>query len=717
MPGGKLAIAAQLDIVGPPGSVEFGRTVTLLENGNFVVTDPNGPVSGIGAVYLYSSTGQLISTLTGSAFNDRVGIDGIVALPNGHFVVKSPQWDNGGATNAGAVTWVNGFTGLNGIVTAANSLVGSTSNDVVGAAPGVTVLASGDFVVAASSWSNGATVDAGAVLWVDGDTGRAGALTPSDALVGTTAGDHVGEGVVALRNGRYVVLSPAWDNGSAVNAGAVTLADGDGTTRGIVSPLNSLVGSLFADGVGDGGVTELANGHYVVGSPGWNNGVATAAGAVTWMDGTTGLVGPVSASNSLVGAKSGDAVGAGTPGLPFGPAIVALASGHYVVRSPKWDNGATADVGAATWCNGTTGRTGVVAPANSLIGGTAGDQIGSEGVYALTNGHYVVASGGWDNGSVVDAGAATWSNGTTGRVGTVSTSNSLYGTHADDLVTARGRIGVLTHGHYVVASPFWDNGAIVDAGAATWCNGIGGCVGAVSTINSLHGTSPQDRVALNGIVPLAGNGNYVVASPCWSNGGATCAGAVTWGSTAGGRQGAVSAANSLVGSNTNDYVGGSFGTVIGFLPNITALSNGDYVVASNAWNKPGASGAGAITHAPGSPGRIGAVSVANSLTGSVAGDNLGTGGVVGFVDGNYAVLSPGFNTPQAIDGGAATLARGALATTVGAANSVLGTVANNGSFKLAYDPVGERLFVGRPQSNRVSIFTLPGSGVFKNGFE
>ena len=49
--GGLLAIsdsgsvrATQVDIVGPPGSMAFGRSVTALPNGNFVVIDPYGRI-------------------------------------------------------------------------------------------------------------------------------------------------------------------------------------------------------------------------------------------------------------------------------------------------------------------------------------------------------------------------------------------------------------------------------------------------------------------------------------------------------------------------------------------------------------------------------------------------------------------------------------------------------------------------------------------------
>src|SRR5512146_1353556 len=79
------AEAAQTDIHGPLGSVAFGTSVRVLPNGNIVVTDPNGPVSNVGAVYMYSPAGVLISTLTGSTANDHVGSSGIVVLSNGNY--------------------------------------------------------------------------------------------------------------------------------------------------------------------------------------------------------------------------------------------------------------------------------------------------------------------------------------------------------------------------------------------------------------------------------------------------------------------------------------------------------------------------------------------------------------------------------------------------------------------------------------------------------
>ena len=99
----------------------------------------------------------------------------------------------------------------------------------------VSVLSNGNIVVIDPTYS-GSAADAGAVYLYDGGTG---ALLST--LTGSAAGDHVGSGgVVSLANGRYIVLSPAWDNGTAANAGAVTWCSSAGCS-GLVSPANSLV--------------------------------------------------------------------------------------------------------------------------------------------------------------------------------------------------------------------------------------------------------------------------------------------------------------------------------------------------------------------------------------------------------------------------------------------------------------------------------------------
>ncbi|HRF94234.1 MAG TPA: hypothetical protein PLZ51_03525, partial [Aggregatilineales bacterium] len=121
---------------------------------------------------------------------------------------------------------------------------------------------------------------------VNGVTGITGTITSANSLIGSTASDQVSRtGVTALTNGNYVVISQFWDNGAATDAGAVTLGSGLGGTTGVVTTLNSLVGSTTNDQVGSLGVTALTNGNYVVSSLNWDNGAIADAGAVTWGNG------------------------------------------------------------------------------------------------------------------------------------------------------------------------------------------------------------------------------------------------------------------------------------------------------------------------------------------------------------------------------------------------------------------------------------------------
>jgi hypothetical protein len=128
----------------------------------------------------------------------------------------------------------------------------------------------------------------------------------------------------------------------------------------------------------------------------------------------------------------------------------------------------------------------VVSSNNSLVGSTANDAVGSDGVTALTNGHYVVSSLNWRSETILDAGAVTWGNGTSGISGVVSSNNSLVGSTANDAVGSGG-VTALTNGNYVVRSTFWDSGTITNVGAVTWGNGTSGVSGVVSSSNSIVG--------------------------------------------------------------------------------------------------------------------------------------------------------------------------------------------------------------------------------------
>ena len=662
----------------PAAGNKFGYTIVPLSTGNVVITSPFDGFSGAsaGAVYLFNgATGALISMLRGSKADDAVGCGGVTALTNGNYVVYSYDWTNGSAADAGAATWESGTTGVSGVVSSANSLVGSAANDEVGCG-GVTALTNGNYVVCSPFWQK----NTGAVTWGNGTAGVSGTISSANSLVGSAAGDTLGyanaNGVTALSNGNYVVSSPRWSNGSAADAGAVTWGSGTTGVTGVVSSANSLVGSAFNDEVGYGGVTALSNSNYVVSSPDWINGSAADAGAVTWGSGTTGVTGVVSSANSLVGSTKNDQVGG----------VTVLTNGNYVVYSYDWTNGSAADAGAATWGSGTAGVSGVVSSANSLVGSAANDEVGYGGVTALSNGNYVVSSQWWINGSAADAGAVTWGSGTTGVTGVVSSTNSLVGSATNDRVGYRG-VTALSNGNYVVCSPDWINGSAADAGAATWESGTGGGSGTVSTANSLVGSAANDQVGYGGVTALS-NGNYVVSSRDWINGSAAAAGAVTWGSGTTGVTGTVSSANSLVGSTANDNVGWG---------GVTALTNGNYVVYSYEWANGSAADAGAATWGSGTAGVRGVVSSANSLVGSAAYDQVGYGGVTALSNGNYVVSSPDWSNGSTAAAGAVTWGSGTTGVTgvISSANSLVG-LTSNGGLSVALDNVNGTFYASFP---------------------
>ena len=174
-----------------------------------------------------------------------------------------------------------------------------------------------------------------------------------------------------LTNGNYVVLSDVWDNGAVADVGALTWGNGATGSAGAVSAANSLIGSTASD-LNLLTVTALNNGNYVATSLSWDNGTATDAGSVTWGDGTAGVVGAISATNSLIGSTTSDQVGLG--------GVTPLSNGNYVVASSNWDNGGIVDAGAFTRGSGTAGISGTISAANSFVGATANDRLGSHSV-------------------------------------------------------------------------------------------------------------------------------------------------------------------------------------------------------------------------------------------------------------------------------------------------------------------------------------------------
>jgi len=132
----------------------------------------------------------LLPTAVASVYYGLIASDTFVS--ESRFVVRSPQWNFNVSGGDGAVTWVSGTTGLNGVVSAANSLVGSKTSDHVGS-QGVTVLTNGNYVVDSPFWNNSAAMRAGAVTWANGATGLVGVVDATNSLVGTNSNDQIGD--------------------------------------------------------------------------------------------------------------------------------------------------------------------------------------------------------------------------------------------------------------------------------------------------------------------------------------------------------------------------------------------------------------------------------------------------------------------------------------------------------------------------------------------
>jgi len=733
--------ATEFDISGPELSETFGSSVTILPNGNIVITDPAAD-SDRGAVYLYDTAGNKISELRGSAVGDKVG-QRVVVLKNGNFVVVSEFWAGTSLGHAGAVTWIDGHHGLDGYISEENSLVGTVSGSYLGSG-GVFPLANGNYVVASPSWD----YLKGAVTWGSGTEGVVGRVGPENSLVGGSANDRIGEGgVFVLKNDNYVASSPYWTGGVPNgDFGAATWGSGSSGVRGIVSVTNSLLGSARGDKVSLGvptgtghrdGVVLLDNGNYVVNSPSWGGGVP-ARGAVSFGDGEVGLRGLVSPNNSLVGSIEGDSVGS--------QGVAALSNGNYVVASSYWNNGVSgATVGAATWGDGTIGVVGVVFNENSLIGTAGRDPVGFGGVVPLVGGNYVVSSYRWcGNASRFAVGAATWGDGKAGVRGVVSAANSLVGT--DTLDQIGENILPLKNGNYVVYSRFWrgvgiatwasgvigrvgpvtsetslmghansgslqgaialesGNYVVSFANAATFGNGESGVSGLVNAENSLVGTEPYDQISSGGVTALK-NGNYVVSSPRWRN----STGAATWGNGWSGTVGLVSVANSFVGarehSNIAEYPA-------------TALADGNYIINSPAAAGTGSvSAAGAITWGDGALGTRGVMSLDNSLIGDQDADQVGYfQGVEAASNGAYIVASPYWSNSSIYRGGAISIAESGirLRGRINRSNSVIGYQPQSYMVH-SYDPVRRILAVGKWRENKVTIFSA--DVLFVDGLE
>lgn len=643
--------------------------VTVLKDGNFVVVSPrwiNGATPSAGAITWCSATtgcpatisaaNSLVGSHSGDALgtvpygsaqygDEKVGAEGyriasmhldlsrVVAVSGTAYLVPSPQWDS----TKGAVTYCASGAGCVGTVSSANSLVGATAGDAISLS--VTLMPDASYVVHSASWHSGTDSNVGAVVPCP-STGCAGVISFSNSLHGTNAEDNVGQSVVALTNGGFVVQSYLW--GGPGNAyGAVTYCASvtdPNCARQAVANANSLTGNLAGSQVGYGSIDSivaLTNGDYVAVSEGWKKDASTATGAVTYCTVTSGSSNctgqNVSAANSLTGDWDGDSVGNG--------GVTPLPGTAFAVSSNRWHQFA----GAVTYCASGAACTGQVVSTTNSLAGANGDPAATEedaggadrvgyadpfadeierGVAALSDGGYVVGAPYWDSSADTAAdnyGAAAFCP-ASGCTGYVTYTNSLVG--PNDGASTGFRVTALRQGAALIISLGWVNDAEDAVGAATYCANAAACMGQmVSTTNSLVGDKEGSGLGLTSLV--LSNGAYLVGAPNWSDGSKLFIGALTWCPPTGCMGITLSSTNSLVGSQDFDIVGyePSLFTFAG-IPPFTDLGNGHYVVKSDYWKNGALEGAGATTLCWNSAGCSGPVTTTNSVLGSVQGGTL-----------------------------------------------------------------------------------------------
>jgi hypothetical protein len=231
------------------------KPVTPLSNGNMAVISMNDDIgaSNSGSVRVINgANGAVIATISGNDVNDFLGWNGLQALPNGNFVIRSPYDDIGADVDAGSAKLIDGLTGAVLI-----SVNGDISLDHIGQ-DRVLALSNGNVAILSSEDDVGAIENAGSVNLVNGTTG-----TLVATISGNDEDDYLGSyNGVALSNGNFVIKSPSDDIGVLANAGSYKLINGL-TGAEILSVNGDDSGDSYGAG-GDEGVVELSNGNVIL---------------------------------------------------------------------------------------------------------------------------------------------------------------------------------------------------------------------------------------------------------------------------------------------------------------------------------------------------------------------------------------------------------------------------------------------------------------------
>ncbi|MGY8908186.1 MAG: beta strand repeat-containing protein [Pseudomonadales bacterium] len=513
-------------------------------------------------------------------------------LANGNIVVANPL-DDTVATNAGAVHLYNPFT--KAVIA---SFYGDNANDQLGESS-VTALGNNNFVIASRRDDVNSVTDAGSVMLVSGTTG----VQIGTTIAGDTASDFLGiNGVTALGSNNFVIASAYDDVNSVVNAGSVMLVNG--TTGAQIG--TTLAGDTASDNLGGTRITALGNNNFVIASAYDDVNSVVNAGSVMLINGATGAQ-----INTIEGDTAHDALGLS--------GVTALGNNNFVIASRNDDVNSVTLAGSVMLINGVTGAQ----IGTTLAGDTASDQLGENGVTALGNNNFVIASAYDDVNSVTDAGSVMLINGATG-----AQINTIEGDTANDWL-GNSSVTALGNNNFVIASLWDDVNSVVNAGSVMLINGATGAQ--IGT--TIAGDTLYDELGGASITAL-GNNNFVIASIYHDVNSVVNAGSVMLVNGATGAQ----IGSTIAGDTRDDYLGNS---------SITALGNNNFVIASAYDDVNSVSNAGSVMLVSGATG----AQIGTTIAGYTANDNLGNSGVTALGNNNFVIASRNDDVNSVVNAG------------------------------------------------------------------
>lgn len=468
-------------------------------------------------------------------------------------------------------------------------------------------LVNGNVVI--HEFQNVDNINAGTIRIYNSSTGE---------LINSLTGDDIedrwgSEGLYALDNGNFLIVSSQDDVGGLVDAGSVILVDPNGSSLALIS------GDQNQDQIGSEGITVLSNGNFLIKSRFDDVGGLVDVGSVKLVNGSTGQVISTLSSDEV----SDNFANAGAFALP---------QGRFLISSILDDRLGLIDCGSVQLVNGDTGS--VIA---EISGDQDYDQIGLGGISVLSNGNFVISSWRDDFGSVSNAGSVKLVDGATGSVIV-----SIEGDNDEDYFGNKPATSLfdqsgLNEIHFVIVAPYDDISSLADAGSVHVLDGVTGAI-----LASFVGDHDSDFLGYNGILDKLSNSNdgkFAILSEFDGVGSNS-------------NEGSIKLINKLTLSLEFTIQGTASDSGLG-RGQALVLSNGNFVISNPNAGQGLLINIGVVDLYDGNDG-----AKISSFSGNQDNDNLGSHGVIGLSQGNFVISSSEDDASGIFNAGSVKLVNG-----------------------------------------------------------